>query len=220
MPRRKWIPKRKWILPRDEYDRNAHAGAPAVSLWWYRYRNDGDPTTESERVIDAYIKQVSRGKAVEKNFKDELLQCLYELKEPGRISLRQERYWTLDAYALAHQLPKGGFLKRFREMEKIAAELFPERLPWNRDRRPVTDETEIEIRNYYLQVKLRRHDLLVKLGRHSDPWFKDERHRHEHTMSKLIEKFPNIRPFRLGQIVAKVRNPKRFPRTKRRVNQE
>jgi hypothetical protein len=215
MPRRKWwIPKRQWMLPKDEWELVAHAGAPASSLWWYRSnKRDDEPAAESKRVIRRYVRQVSRGKAVEKNFKEELAQWLYELTEPGGITLGRNRYWTLEAYALAHQLPKGGFLKRFREMEKIAAHLFPDRLPWNRDRQPVTEELKLKICHQYLQIKLRRHDLLVKLGRDGDAWFTDERHRHQYTMSKLIEKFPTIPPFRLGQICAKVRNPKRFPRT-------
>jgi hypothetical protein len=191
--------RRKWI-PDDVYDRMPHAGGPGASLWWYRERR-------AVRVIAAYIEQVSRGKSLEKNFKDELLGWLQELSEPVKISPRRERYWTLPAYARSHGLPDKTFCKRFREMEKIAKQLFAKHVPSDRKPQPMTDELKRKIGGRYLQLKWRVPDTR-KVNVEQD----FARIRHKITMAKLAEEFPNIEPFRLGQICQKVRKAKRFTR--------
>jgi hypothetical protein len=193
--------RRKWI-PDDVYDRMPHAGGPGASLWWYR-----SSERRAGRVIDAYIEQVSRGKSVGKNFKDELLGWLQELSEPVKISPRRKRYWTLPAYARAHGLRVTTFCKRFREMEKIAKRLFPERVPSYREPQPLTDELKRKIGGRYLQLKWRVPDNRLYYAERDFA-----RIRHKITMAKLAEEFPNIEPFRLGQICRKVRKAERFTR--------
>jgi hypothetical protein len=266
MPRPKWwVPKYKGWIRKEEYERGAHARKRAASLGWYcdddEYHgrwHDGETTREGKQVIDAYIKQVSRGKSVGKEFKDELLGWLRKLAKPGRqsllvgkdskgkppglfassrerrlykagrIHLNPDRYWTLDAFARAHDLPRGGFFKRFREMDKIAKRLFPERAPSDKKAQPVTEELKLEIQNQYIRLNLRDHNRRVKyrnlqvkldkLGIHRkqdfDEWRRPETIRHGEAMARLIKKYPNIPPFRLGQICRPVRNPKRSPRLK------
>jgi len=158
-------------------------------------------------VIGAYIEQVSRGKSVKKNFKDELLGWLRELSGPVKISPRREWYWTLPAYARAHELPDKTFCKRFREMEKIAKQLFPERVPSDRKPQPLTEELKRKIGSRYLQLKWRVRDTRKVNVEHDFA-----RIRHKITMAKLAAEFPNIEPFRLGQICQKVRKAKRFTR--------
>ena len=195
--------RRKWI-PDDVYDRTPHADGPGASLWWYRERRAG-------RVIGAYIEQVSRGKSVKKNFKDELLGWLHELSEPVKISPRRDRYWTLPAYARSHGLPDKTFCKRFREMEKIAKRLFAKHVPSDRKPQPLTEELKRRIGSRYLQLKWKVRDTRKVNVEHDFA-----RIRHKVTMAKLTEEFPNIEPFRLGQICRKVRTAKRFTRLPKR----
>jgi len=117
MPRRKWIPKRI-------YERSPHAESPPASLWWFR-----PGSSKSRKVVRQYLKQVARGRTVNKTLKADLYRWLGELAEPVRVSKRRKKYWTLPAYALAHGLNRSTFLKQFREMAAIAANLYPRRVP-------------------------------------------------------------------------------------------
>jgi hypothetical protein len=214
MPRRKWIPNH---LP--------YAKGPAASLWWYHsgswpgtarphdpvldayirknFKNV-DQSARVGRVVDAYIKQVSRGKPVGNNFKDELLAWIYEVAEPVQISPRRKRYWTLPAYARSHGLHDKTFCKRFREMEKIAKRLFPEKAPPEYEK--PTEELKRRIWNRYFQLKWS-----FKVPARSDEeWIAEARHKV--AVAKLISKFPKIPAFRIGQICREARKVKRFTR--------
>lgn len=137
-----------------------YAEERAPSLWWYVRQPDptwadDTPMPESQCVIDTYIRHVKRGRSLPKGFEEDLRRWLQELNREQQISPRKKRYWTLPAYALAHRLvdgqsaksaePPAGpgvktFLKRFREMERIAKELFPLRVPKSRTTKVLSEE--------------------------------------------------------------------------------
>jgi hypothetical protein len=141
------MPK-KWIPPR-EYWRMPHADERAPSLWWAALV-DGELTPETECVIATYLRKYARGRAVPKNFKQNLWRWLYYLTQPEQVSPRKKKYWTLPAYASANRLVERTFLKRFRELEKIAKELFPHRVPSDRVTERLSEETKQAIRNRVL----------------------------------------------------------------------
>jgi hypothetical protein len=163
-----------------------HVDWTPTSLWWYRAGADYSPTEQSKRVIDAYLEQCARGRALPKDFKDDLLRWLRELTRPQKISPRRKKFWSLPAYALAHKLPRGAFLKRFREMEKIAARLYPERLPQDNIRKPMLEKQKHKIVCRYLEV-----------ARGHSPDYPFDVHRD--TIRVLAGEF-DIPSFRIGQL--------------------
>jgi hypothetical protein len=163
-----------------------HVDWTPTSLWWYRAGADHSPTEQSQRVIDAYLEQCARGRALPKGFKDDLHCWLRELTRPQKISPRRKKFWSLPAYALEHKLSKGAFLKRFREMEKIAARLYPDRVPQDKIRKPMLDKQKQKIVRRYLEV-----------ARGHDPNYPNDVHRN--TIRILAEEL-DIPSFRIGQI--------------------
>ncbi len=104
------------------------------------------PSSDTERVIRAYVKQCRRGRAVPLNFEARLRSWLQDLSRLQRISPRRKRYWTIPAYALAHNLHSKTFCKRLRELEKIAKRILPDLVPEYRKRAPLTEEEKHAIR--------------------------------------------------------------------------
>ena len=142
------------------------------SLWWFRRKDDGELTPEAQYIIDAYVRQCSRGRKLPKNFSDDLSLWLDELSRAHQISPRRKKYWDLPNYARAHKLKRGAFLKRFREMETIARTRFPDHVPNHRKAVSLTDEKKQEIRDRFLVVQ---------------------------DFQKVAEEF-GIEPFRVGQL--------------------
>ncbi len=121
---------------------------PPASLWWYQ-------RPDRRRVLDAYVSQCRRGRAVPEGFKDDLVCWLDDLssiqnkKEWGQP--RTYRYWAVPSYALAHRMEPAALMKRLREMEKIAKQLFPDSVPSSRKQRQrLTEEDKQKIRQRYL----------------------------------------------------------------------
>jgi hypothetical protein len=140
------MPK-KWIRTR-EWQRQPHAKEPPASLWWYAY-------PDRQLVIKAYVAQCSRGRALPGKFKDELEIWLNQLSRSQNKAPwghpRTYRYWTIPAYALANGLEQATLMKRLRELEKIARQEFPDRVPYSRKKRSPLAEIEIqEIKARYL----------------------------------------------------------------------
>ena len=131
-----------------------HAETPAESLWWYACQPaeawaDNQPIGGTEQVIQAYVKQCGRGRALPPDFEAHLRSWLQDLSRQQQISPLRHRYWTIPAYALAHKLPTKTFCKRFRELEKIAKKLFPARVPHHRNHAPLTEEAKHAIRSRF-----------------------------------------------------------------------
>ena len=121
---------------------------PPVSLWWYR-------RSDRQRVIDAYVAQCKRGRALPESFRDDLRQWLADLsrvqKKSDHAAASTERYWDARSYARAHNLKPFTFMKRLREMNKIAKRMFPDSIPPSRkDRAPLTEKEVKEIKKAYL----------------------------------------------------------------------
>src|SRR5271169_4896312 len=137
-----------WKMPHVE-------GGPPRSLWWYRRQPapawaDDIPTLESQKVIDEYLRQRARGRRLPSGFEANLARCLQDLSRPEKISPRRERYWSIPAYALAHDMEKATLMKRLRELERIAISLFPIHVPTHRKPRPpLTDKEKQSIRQRY-----------------------------------------------------------------------
>lgn len=173
MSRRKSIKYSVWI-------RTPHADYPPPSLWWYTppslWSDDLRSFEKSRHVLLVYLEQrafkfdregrgsstesrweavrraleiQARDGAVPSNFPENLERWLHELIEPD---LRTGRYWTLPGYALAHQIKPHPFCAWFRRMEKVAKELYPDRMPLGRADNPPTEETIQSIRAEYLQT--------------------------------------------------------------------
>lgn len=115
------------------------------------------PAPKRQQVIAAYVSQCARGGGkLPASFEDDLAQWLQDLdrrqslKEYGKP--RTRRYWDLPTYARAHGMPPHTFMKRFREMEKIAQKLFPDSVPSSRKpRAPLTEEEIQEIQRRCLE---------------------------------------------------------------------
>jgi hypothetical protein len=139
---------RRWLgFSRREFERAPHNNdGPPPSIWWSRL-----PAPKRQQVLATYISQCARGGVkLPASFKDDLAQWLQELsrvqslKEYGKA--RTTRYWDLPTYARAHGMPPHTFMKRFRELEKIATKLFPDSVPSSRKpRAPLTEEEIQEI---------------------------------------------------------------------------
>ena len=129
---------RKWLgVSGKKYQQMPHAETPPASLWWYACEPDPTwaddvPLPESQCVIETYLLQCKRGRALPTGFGKKLAQWLQDLSREPKISPHRKRYWTIPAYALAQKLPEKTLCKRLREMEKIAKRLFPQRVPSNR----------------------------------------------------------------------------------------
>jgi hypothetical protein len=146
---------KRWI-PERQYSRMPHAEERAPSLWWYARQPDPAwaddiPMPESQCVMDTYLRQCARGRSLPKNFGETLRRWLQDLSREQRISPRRKRYWTIPAYAFAHKMPSKTFCKRFRELENIAKELFPHRVPRSRASIVLTEEKTQAIRQRVLE---------------------------------------------------------------------
>jgi hypothetical protein len=135
---------RKWIR-NSAWKRQPHVkDGPPPSLWWFR-------RPDRHRIIDAYINQCKRGRALPEGFKDDLVKCLQDLSKYQNLKdwgkARTYRYWSAPAYALAHPpLKSAALMKRLRELEKIAIQLFRDDVPASRKpRAPLTEEEIQEI---------------------------------------------------------------------------
>ena len=147
----------RWIA-KAKYQRTPHAETRVESLWWYKRQpapdcHDDQPTRESQLVIDAYLLRCARGRKLPEGFDEKLKHWLQELNRPQQVSPRKKRFWTIPAYALAHRLHKFTFCKRFRELEKVAAQLFPNRVPPHRKRVPLTEEIKERIRQRFMEIQ-------------------------------------------------------------------
>jgi hypothetical protein len=212
---KKWVP---YGENKMQYSLNQPRG-----LWWWdeldirrRWDDPEDPRTQKrrERVVNAYVRQVARGRAVDqKQLKKDLLKWIQELVEPLEIYRGYEHYWMLPYYAKVHGLHPYTFMKRFREMEKIAKRLFPERVPYDLKAKPVTEELKHEIRDRYLQLKWDIH-FSRKQCENEDAY---QTFRHKEAIKRLMKEFEFrlIPLFRLGQICREVRRVKRWPRLKK-----
>lgn len=142
------MPKKRWIRDK-EWQRQPHVKeGPPASLWWYR-RPDRD------LVIAAYLDRYKQGSALPEDFRDSIGQWLDALsnlqnkKAWGRP--KDFRYWDIPSYARAHDLEPPTLMKRLREMEKIAMQMFPDSVPPSRKQSASLIEKELkEIRQAYL----------------------------------------------------------------------
>ena len=139
---------RNWVRG-PEWERQPHVkDGPPPCLWWYAQ-------PDRRRVIDAYINQCKRGRTLPDDFKDDLVMWLDDLsriqnKKPWGQP-RTSRYWSVPAYARAHKMEPAALMKRLREMEKLAAQLFSDSIPSSRKPRPqLTDSEKQKIRQRYL----------------------------------------------------------------------
>jgi hypothetical protein len=139
---------RRWLgFSESDFERAPHNNdGPPPSLWWSRL-----PAPKRQQVLATYIRNCARGGVkLPARFKNDLAQWLQDLtnvqslKEYGKA--RATRYWDLPTYARAHGMVPHTFMKRFRELEKIAIKLFPDRVPHSRQpRAPLTEEEIQEI---------------------------------------------------------------------------
>jgi hypothetical protein len=124
---------RKWADEKGlDYWRIPHADCRHESLWWYKEDEFGVPSSASGRVIDTYFAARARGLKVKPGEKDRLTRYLNELAHPHKVTVRRSKYWTLDAFALAHGLKRQWFYKLFRRLEETAENLFPSEVPAHR----------------------------------------------------------------------------------------
>jgi len=139
---------RNWVRG-PEWERQPHVkDGPPPSLWWFA-------RPDHRRVVDAYLQQCKRGRTLPDDFKEDLVMWLGDL---SRIQNKKRwdqprtyRYWSVPAYALAHKMEPAALMKRLREMEKLAAQLFPDNVPSSRKPRPRLTEDEVQkIRQRYL----------------------------------------------------------------------
>jgi hypothetical protein len=105
-------------------------------------------------VVDAYLKQYSQGRTVVEGFREEILRCLHDLgnglylKAWGRP--RTWRYWSIPSYAATHGIKGHTLMKRLRELEKVAINLFPDSIPSDRlPRKPLSTQEIDELRGMY-----------------------------------------------------------------------
>lgn len=139
---------RNWVRG-PEWERQPHVkDGPPPSLWWYA-------RPDHRRVVDAYFQQCKRGRTLPDDFRADLGLWLDDLtsiqnKKPWGQP-RTYRYWSVPAYARAHKMEPAALMKRLREMEKLAAQLFPDSVPSSRKPRPqLTDDDKRKIRQRYL----------------------------------------------------------------------
>lgn len=164
-----------WLgVSKAEFKRMPHAETRPRSLWWYSCQRvpdgmDDVPTADSLAVIDGYLKRAARGRALPEGFRADLLRWLQDLtrEHPIQPGARRKRYWTIPSYELAHWIRPKTLCKRFREMEKVAKKLFPERVPTYRNTAPLTEETKKAVRTYYIEI--------CQQARHIDEVVEDER---------------------------------------------
>jgi hypothetical protein len=152
MPRRKWIPKEYWRrMP------TPHASGPPPSLWWYHpepgpKRADLKPDADSQQIIDEYLRRRARAGALVGLTEKELEDWLSELTRPHKVSPRRKFYWTIPCFAVSKRINAATAMAWFRALEKVAKELFPDRVPYGRKPKQLTPEQIQEIRTEYLDT--------------------------------------------------------------------
>jgi hypothetical protein len=194
LPRRKFINRKVWV-------RTPHAGSHPPSLWWHTSL----APEQSQRVLLVYLERraykfdrETKGSSFDKrwasvcraleeqawadtvphNFSENLHLWLQELTRPDPATGNKRGYWTLEGYALVHKMNPHPFYAWFRAMEKVAKELYPDRVPIGRRNKPPLPEGAIQaIRAEYLQAD------------YSD----------KEVVQKIAEKH-GIEPFRVGQL--------------------
>ena len=119
---------RPWLgVSKHKYRRMPHAEARPQSLWWYVNRAPAD----RNKVIETYLARYAKGAAIPEGLHDELMTCLMELAQIRTLAEwgkpRTKRYWTIPAYARTNGIRPYTLMKRLRELEKVAIELFPAR---------------------------------------------------------------------------------------------
>jgi hypothetical protein len=97
------------------------------------------PAAESQRVLSEYLRQRARGKKfAAEDFETTLTTWLIDLSHPVKVNQRKSKYreaseyWTIPSYALAHRTHPKTACKWFRELEKVAKQLYPQRVPTHR----------------------------------------------------------------------------------------
>jgi len=125
---------RRRFIPRDKWKRVPHAASHSEGLWWCQFEWD-DLAPDSRKVVDRYLGRAARARKNVNGFADQLLLCLKDLTTKQRISPRKSTYWTVDAYARHKGVKVSTLCSRLRKLEKIAIEMFPDRLPEFRKRR-------------------------------------------------------------------------------------
>jgi hypothetical protein len=132
--------KRRWIRDRD-WQRQPHVkDGPPPSLWWYQ-------RPDHLKVVDAYLEQYSHGRTLPSGFRDQILLCLRDLsdglylKNWGRP--RTWRYWSIPSYAATHGIKPHTLMKRLRELETVATQLFRDSVPSGRLPREPLSELEV-----------------------------------------------------------------------------
>jgi hypothetical protein len=126
-----------------EYKRTPHGDGPAESLWWYRL-----PESKRDAVIAAYVKQCGRGRALPEDFRLDVEGWLRNLN----TKQSRHKWWTIPAYAKANKLHPYTLMKRCRELEEIAKELFPNAVPPGRITEQLTDGKVAAIRTRYAEL--------------------------------------------------------------------
>jgi hypothetical protein len=168
LPRRKFIKRDTWIC-------TPHASSHPPSLWWYKklapedsrfvlltylewrvYQSHkvraGSTSERWEAVCRALEVRAADGK-VPHDFVRKLHLWISELLT-NQGTKTKPVYWTLDGYAIAHKITKTKhpFLAWFRTLEKIAKELYPDRVPFGRRDKPLSEEETKAIRLEYGQT--------------------------------------------------------------------
>lgn len=144
-----------------------HAESWPESLWWYEKKQGTEwsafePSARGQQVIDAYITRYAHGvAAVPDDFRQQLICWLHELKREQNLKQwrkpKTKRYWTIPDYARANGIQPHTLMKRLRELENVAKEMFPELAKHYGRRIEPVSETEKEdiIREYWKDMDIK-----------------------------------------------------------------
>jgi hypothetical protein len=148
---------RRWLgVSKLNYLRMPHAESRPESLWWYSRKPrpswadwaDDEPTADAQKVIDTYLERYARGAKVPDGLREDLMRWLQDLSRIHNLEKwgkpRTDLYWTIPNYARALKLNRFTLMKRLRELEKTAKQLFPERAAARGRSRAAVSEKEIE----------------------------------------------------------------------------
>jgi hypothetical protein len=145
---------RNWLgVSARVYARMPHVdGGPPRSLWWC------GTAERRNKVIAAYLAEYTKkGAKLPKDFKENILVWIDDLTREQNLKQwrkpKTKKFWDLKSYARANGIEPYTFCKWFREMEKQAKELFPDRVPSYRVRRALSEETKEAIRARFLVLK-------------------------------------------------------------------